>query len=363
MTLDWSGGRKQGMELAPQGVLTHRRIAMVPPLAQSYACVVCHGPLNPLRRYRRDGARGRAVFGGAHVSRCAECLLVQVTPLPSATRLEEYYTQVYRSGGRHGAREADLSTFPRDNLFYWHRGESVVDLVSPHLANPADHPLRVLDVGAGFGHTLAAVAERYPTASREALEISDVCVAHLRASGVTVHAETVEAWAESESRTASFSGGYDLIILSHVLEHVRDPRRVLTLLGSRLRPGGLLFLEVRHVPLEMLGKYPDHPWAPRWDEPHLTFFSRSSLTYLVHMTGFAPVHHGAAGPAYRPISALRYRTPPLRSVALRALSSPLVRFLRRRTVARPLQTFAAREPFYRSAPDGIWLRSLLRRPS
>ncbi len=335
---------------------------MVPPLAQPHVCVVCHGPLNPLRRYRCDGGRGRTLFGGAHVSRCAECLLVQVTTLPSADQLEAYYAQASRSGDRHGAEEANLSTFPRDNLFFHHRGHAVVDLVSSHLPVPLDRPLRVLDAGAGFGHTLAAVAERYPTATREALEISGVCIDHLRAHGVEVHARTIEAWADDRT-TEGEEAGYDLIILSHVLEHVRDPRRALTLLGSRLRAGGLLFVEVPHIPLETLEKYPDHPWAPRWDEPHLTFFSRPALTYLVRVTGFDPVHLGAAGPAYRPISALRYRTPPLRTIALRALPAPLVRFLRRRTVIRPLQTFAAREPFSRQAPDGIWLRALLRRPS
>lgn len=334
---------------------------MVPPLAQPLVCVVCHGPLNPLRRYRRDGERGRALFRGAHVSRCAECLLVQVTPLPSAGQLREYYAQASRSGGRHGAGEADLSTFPRDNLFYYHRGQSVVDLIGPHLSVPADRPLRVLDAGAGFGHTLAVVAERYPDATREALEISGVCIDHLRAHGVQVHDRTIEDWAED--RMVEGEAGFDLIILSHVLEHVRDPLRVLMLLRSRLRPGGLLFLEVPNIPLELLERYADHPWAPRWDEPHLTLFSRSSLAYLVRLTGCDPVILEAAGPPYRSISALRYHTPPLRSVALRVLPTPLVRFLRRRTVTRPLQTFAAREPFSRRAPDGIWLRALLRLPS
>ncbi len=350
------------MELARLETFTRKRIPMVPPLAQSHACVVCHGPLNPLRRYRRDGGRGRAVFSGAHVSRCAECLLVQVTPLPSAATLQEYYARLYRSGGRHGADEADLTTFPRDNLFYHHRGQSVVDLVSRHVSPPSDRPLRVLDVGAGFGHTLAAVAERFPSATREALEISDVCIAHLRSCGVDVHTRTVETWADDRS-TEGDETRYDLIILSHVLEHVRDPRRVLTLLGSRLRSGGLLYIEVPHVPLETLERYPDHPWAPRFDEPHLTFFSRSSLGYLVRVTGFDPVTLEAAGPAYRPISALRYRTPSVRAAVLSLMPTSLVRFLRRRTLTRPFQTFAAQDPFYRYAPDGIWLRSLLRRPS
>ncbi len=350
------------MELARREIFTRKRIDMVPPLAQLHACVVCHGPLNPLRRYRRDGGRGRALFGGAHVSRCAECLLVQVTPLPSADRLEEYYGRAYRSGGRHGAEEADLSTFPRDNLFYHHRGQSVMDLVSRHLSVPADRPLRVLDAGAGFGHTLAAVAERYPDATREALEISDVCIAHSRSWGVGVHARTVEAWADDRP-TESAETRYDLIILSHVLEHVRDPRRVLALLGSRLRAGGLLYIEVPHIPLEMLERYPDHPWAPRFDEPHLTFFSRSSLDHLVRLTGFDTVTLEAAGPAYRQISALRYRTPSLRAAVLSLLPASLVRFLRRQALTRPFQTFAAQDPFYRYAPDGIWLRSILRRPS
>ncbi len=329
-------------------------------IAQSQTCVACEGPLNPLRRYRLDGRRGKALFGSAHISRCAECNLVQMTPLPSADELHAYYSRLYRSGGRHGAREASLDDFPRDNLFYYHRGRSIVDLMTPYLPSDQSGPLNILDVGAGFGHTLAAVTEEFPTAHLHAVEISEVCVAHLRANDVSVHESTVEAWAEQTDVTSN-PVRYDLIILSHVLEHVRDPLRILTLLESRLQPGGLLYLEVPNIPLDLLDRYPDHPWAPRWDEPHLTFFSESSLASLLQRLGLEQVLLQAAGPSYRTISALRYHVPPLRTMLLAILPATLTRLVRRQKITTGLQSFAQEAPFYRYAPDGVWLRGILRK--
>ena len=88
-------------------------------------CVGCReaASFDRLRRYRLDSRRGRALFGGAWLFRCGGCGLVQSRPIPGAGELAGYYAGAYRQGGRHGAEAAVLADFPRDNLFYYHRGQ------------------------------------------------------------------------------------------------------------------------------------------------------------------------------------------------------------------------------------------------
>lgn len=71
---------------------------------------------------------------------------------------------------------------------------------------------------------------------------------------------------------------YDLVIASHVVEHLADPLAVVASLAERLAPGGLLYVE---VPMEIWGQ------PPLQAEPvtHINFFSRSSLRCLLEAAG------------------------------------------------------------------------------
>jgi SAM-dependent methyltransferase len=71
---------------------------------------------------------------------------------------------------------------------------------------------------------------------------------------------------------------FDLIVCSHVLEHVVQPREVCAQLARHLSPGGILYVE---VPLEILGH------APEQREPvtHINFFSQESLEALLQQSG------------------------------------------------------------------------------
>jgi SAM-dependent methyltransferase len=73
---------------------------------------------------------------------------------------------------------------------------------------------------------------------------------------------------------------YDLIVCSHVIEHLADPKGVLTKLVEHLDGGGGLFIE---VPMEIWRKAP-----PRQEpETHLNFFTRSSPQRLCEEVGLA----------------------------------------------------------------------------
>jgi len=74
----------------------------------------------------------------------------------------------------------------------------------------------------------------------------------------------------------SFAGrkNFDLIVCSHVLEHVADPVHTLTQLRSLLKPQGSLYVE---VPMEIWKRPPIH------EEPvtHVNFFTIDSLRFAL----------------------------------------------------------------------------------
>jgi len=153
-------------------------------------CVSCgESKLRRARRYRTNTQYGRVIFDGAWLHECRQCGLVQVVPRPSTQALVDYYAVDYRRGGKYGSDVANAGLFPRDNLFYFNRGQSITELVSQyiHKENP-----RILDVGAGYGHILYSLGQQYPMSERVAIEYSNPCIQHLQSLGIQAYAQPVE---------------------------------------------------------------------------------------------------------------------------------------------------------------------------
>jgi SAM-dependent methyltransferase len=320
--------------------------------AAAGSCCICgEGPLQPVRGYRTQSSHGARLFRGGRLARCARCSSVQLTPRPDAAQLGRYYEADYRRGPLYGKDVADPATFPRDNLFYYNRGRSVAEKVAEYVTRP---DARILDVGTGYGHVLHALGERYPDSDRLAIEFSDAAVDHLRSIGVRVEVAPVEEVLGHLDQT------FDVIALSHVLEHLLDPVRVLQLLRLKLDPDGILYIEVPNIEPDLLNRYPDHPWAPRYDEPHVTFFSRETLTAVLDRAGFDVVFCDTAGPAYRDVSALRFRLPPFRVTVQRLIPRRLFTFLRGLRATSALRVKDREEAFYRYGGFRIWIRAVAR---
>ncbi|MCE9499553.1 MAG: class I SAM-dependent methyltransferase, partial [Leptospira sp.] len=77
----------------------------------------------------------------------------------------------------------------------------------------------------------------------------------------------------------------DLVVMSHVLEHVSAPRTFLANATSNLRKGGVVFIEVPCLDFE----------HKSIDEPHLLFFDKKPMHYLLSDSGFADIELGYYG--------------------------------------------------------------------
>lgn len=308
--------------------------------------------MSPVRGYRMNTTYGPAVFGDAWLLGCAQCGLAQVSPRPDPHALGRYYESDYRSGRVYGTDVSDPAQFPRDNLFYFNRGQSIAELVAKHVRT--ERP-QILDIGTGFGHVLHALGERFPQSRRLAIEFNDYAVDHLTSLGIEVITDSVEA------ALPKLGTQFDVIVLSHVLEHLLEPRAVLQLLHDKLAPGGVLYVEVPNIPAESLRRYPDNVWAPRYDEPHLTFFNATALQELLRRERFDVEFCDTCGPEYRYISALRFRTPPLRYALQRLLPHRAFLFLRSLRATQPLRVREREAAFYEYGGFRIWIRSVSRR--
>lgn len=319
-------------------------------------CVSCgHEQLEAVRPYRAKTPHGKRLFGKSWLYRCGHCRLVQTLPRPSLEELEAYYAVDYRSGFfAAGCDVADLAKFPKDNLFYYNRGQSMAELLAPHITS--DRP-QILDIGAGFGHILYALGERYPEGTRAAIEFSNVCTDHLRSLGIETSSDPVEKALPAMGRK------FDLIVLSHVFEHLLQPRETLDLIREHLVPGGILYIEVPNIPADSLTRYPDHVWAPRYEEPHICLFSQDTLREILESADYDVQFCDTAGGEYKYISALQFHLPHWRWFLQGITPAPLFHFLRKQKFTKAMRIPERVPSFYAYGGTRIWIRSISKKPA
>lgn len=113
-----------------------------------------------------------------------------------------------------------------------------IEAESRHLPvrTPGAAPLRVLDVGHGDARFLRFVREIGCQAA--GVEIDPKAVAQAQADGLDVVQGDIDAALDKWG-----AGSFDYITLSHVIEHVHDPRHVFGVAEKLLRSGGRLWIE------------------------------------------------------------------------------------------------------------------------
>jgi SAM-dependent methyltransferase len=198
------------------------------------------------------------IFRRMSLARCERCELVFAHPQPSQAELDGYYAH-YWDG------EVAVST-PSTRRYYLAQSLSRVDYLRQF--GIFSTPPAVLDVGAGLGLFQEGMDRRGVKHDYVAVETDrgqfDDLRARLGAPNAYPRLEDVPAERK-----------FDLVVLSHVLEHLAEPHAFLADLMQRLRKGGLLFVEVPHR---------DYRYKALF-ESHLLFFNPKSLETLLGRHG------------------------------------------------------------------------------
>jgi len=172
------------------------------------------------------------------------------------TTLNRHYADFYADDARSAWRELGALEKARS-----------VELV-------VDRPVgRVVDIGCGEGSVIAGLAGSLGAAGFTGL---DVAPAAVEAARHRTYESPVEFGVFDGRRIPSEEGAYDLAILSHVLEHVADPR---SLLQEAARVASRVVIE---VPLELHLRMRRFRWD---DTGHINVFNRRSIRHLVEGCG------------------------------------------------------------------------------
>lgn len=136
--------------------------------------------------------------------------------------------------------------------------------------------LRILDVGCASG-TLLALLSTAGFGDVQGIDPSASAVASARRLGQ-------RAWVgDLDTPLPAELGTFDVVILSHVLEHLANPRTALSNLRAALRPGALVYAEVPDA-----ARYAEYLVEPFVDfnHEHVNHFSLPHLDELFRASGF-----------------------------------------------------------------------------
>ncbi|CAD6365037.1 hypothetical protein SHEWT2_03127 [Shewanella hafniensis] len=213
-------------------------------------------------------------INGFQVIECQMCGFKHIHPLPTLEELEKIY--------RHEYYTLDKPLFlqeTEEDKTWWNAVYSDrYDTFEKFLPTTAR---RILDVGSGPGYFVSYGQKRGWKSI--GIEPSAQACEHARGLG----GEVVENFFNHE--TATSLGKFDAIHANAVLEHIPNPREMVSLFGESLVQGGILCVVVPndYNPFqETLRTYEGYrPW---WVAPphHLNYFSFETLGNLLISEGF-----------------------------------------------------------------------------
>jgi SAM-dependent methyltransferase len=184
------------------------------------------------------------------VVQCAECGLARTLPVPDAEQYVDGYALTTENGRFTGESEDAWSA-------------RILDDVEAHCAGR-----RLLDVGCHVGNLVAAARERGFDA--EGIDLDPISTAEGRRLGRNVRAARID----------DVNGSFDVVVMSHVLEHVDDLRGFLSGVGDVIAPGGHAYILVPHY-RGLMPRLMGNRWIGWFPSQHVWHFTPETLVQVV----------------------------------------------------------------------------------
>lgn len=197
---------------------------------------------------------------------CPSCGLVRTNPRLNSSSYQDFYSKHYRFIYERPGHDP-VSMF----RIHSRRADERANFVLRHAAN---RRLRLLEIGCGGGWNLIPFLERGHDA--EGCDYDDNYIQAGRDRGLSIHRGSIDEMITT-GRT------YDIVILSHVLEHMLDPVRELGKIAGLLASSGWLYVEVPSL-FAVTTQLPRY-----WQTAHTYSFVPDTLRRLMQSAGFREI--------------------------------------------------------------------------
>lgn len=221
-------------------------------------CIICQKEI-----FKKSHIRPVSVYDkrSYDLIKCENCKTLFTYPVPSQDEIDQIYKEQYFYGA-HKITVGEKRYRAKKMASYVSRFSSIKT---------------ALDVGSMYGFLIDELNRRNIRCA--GIDIDPEAVAYCKKNNIPVESISLEGYLEKPG------GSHDLIILSHVLEHLFDPKEKLIAIREKLNDGGKLLIAVPNIEAwtrKIFGNY----WG-YWDVPiHLTHFNKSTLRNLLESSGF-----------------------------------------------------------------------------
>jgi len=226
--------------------------------------MVCRICPNPVEFYLRKN--------GFDIYLCPSCGFGQTDV--TLNQIAEFYNQSYFQG--HSAHFAQAENIPLPPRYrFW--------IEKQLAAIPQSASMKVLEIGPGLGGPLAAYFEQVrPDIQYTAIEFSEYAAQRLCARGLDVRCGRVV----DTQFLDEFSGRFDLVFGTEVIEHDLEPHAFVRAVGQMLKPGGRAAFTTGNIQ-GLMARYKHADWYYLDPPAHVSFYSPRSARQVFLSEGFS----------------------------------------------------------------------------
>jgi 2-polyprenyl-3-methyl-5-hydroxy-6-metoxy-1,4-benzoquinol methylase len=247
-------------------------VSGTPGAGSNAGCLLCSGRLVQVLGGVTDNRLGSP--GVYEIRRCVDCGFEQTWPAPIQAELTGLYAKYYNFGGQKGS----LYTRLREWFLFSFANRLWVRLDGDVAFHRRRGTGRLLDIGCNEGRGLRIHASN--GFRSEGLELNEKAARVARDAGFKVQTCLLEDFCPEEP--------FDVAVLSNVLEHSLEPRRMLGDVHRILGRGGQVWISCPNSQ-SWLRRAFGRSWI-NWHVPfHISHFSAKTLRRLLEQTGFVDI--------------------------------------------------------------------------
>ncbi len=216
------------------------------------------------------------------VVRCRKCGLYYLNPRPDVSELKTIYPDSYYAYNlKTMQQQKQAETENRRSLLYRARRHVYLSrLVNALSLCPKAPLLRVLDVGCADGRALNwyRQIEEFKVETY-GVDFDEIAVEMAREAG---HQVFLGRFEEADIGENSF----DLVVATHVIEHVADPREFAAKAYKVLKPGGIFLCETPNASSPDARLFRRQHWGGYHFPRHWVFYTPESIKTMATSVGF-----------------------------------------------------------------------------